>query len=240
MAKICCTIQLIGGTIGLIKFIMIMTKWRYAFYLLLLVYALNGQSKFGIKAGANFAQFSEMELSGGVDMKWMDGIYLSCFMEKDLGYYFNVQPSFAFVQKGYRVEGIDTNLQIGGSSSTSVSYIQFGSMLKYKIIDSDVMWTLNGGGSIALALFGINELKLFPPSGETSATTRLEFGRDANRRVDFEVYLGTGLSVPIGELSLLFDVGYGWGVLDIEERNDTLHPQNRSMRATIGIAWLLK
>jgi hypothetical protein len=46
--------------------------------------------------------------------------------------------------------------------------------------------------------------------------------------------------VPIGDLSLLFDVGYGWGVLDIEERNDTLHPQNRSMRATLGIAWLLK
>lgn len=217
-----------------------MIKWRYLFYLVLFASALTGQSQFGFRAGVNYAQLSEMELSSGVDMKWMEGTYFSCFLEKSLGDYFNIQPEFALLQKGYRVEGVDTNLGIGGSSSTSVSYIQFGSMLKYKIIDSDVMWTLNGGGSIALALFGINELKLFPPSGETSATTRLEFGRDANRRVDFEVYLGTGLSVPIGDLSLLFDVGYGWGVLDIEERNDTLHPQNRSMRATIGIAWLLK
>ncbi|MCH2082664.1 MAG: PorT family protein [Saprospiraceae bacterium] len=214
-----------------------MIKWRYSFYLVLIVSMLEGQSQFGFRAGVNFAQLSEMALSSGVDMKWMEGIYFACFLEKNVGDYFNVQPEFAFVQKGYKVKGTDTNLQIRGSSNTSVSYVQFGSTLKLKIIDSDVMWTLNGGGSIALALFGINELKLFPASGETSATTRLEFGRDKYRRVDFEIYLGTGLSVPIGEISLLLDAGYGWGVLDIEEENDTLHPQNRSMRATIGIAW---
>ena len=213
-------------------------KWSLIF--VLLAGCLSAQElRMGVRAGINLGQLSEMEVSEGISTEYLQGVYVGVLLEKEISYRLSILPEIAFVQKGYQIAGLDEDINIRGESKSTFNYVTFGSLLKYKITEGPVQWYLSGGGYIGIALVGVNRLTFYPTSGATSATTTIEFGRREKRRVDFEAYLGTGLEFPINEWAIIFDLGYGWGLLDIEERNDNLHPQHRSIRGTLGVLWYL-
>ncbi len=210
------------------------------FLMLFALTALRAQLQIGLRTGINLGRNSDMELTEGVRMTELHGIYAAVILEKALTYRLSVQPELAFIQKGYQLDGFDSNLQLAGDSKTVYNYLAGGASLSYQITDGWLEWYVRGGGMINVALFGWNELTFYPNSGPTSANTRLKFGRNDLRRMDFELLAGTGLAIPVNNMYFMLDAVYGWGLIDLEETNDSLHPRHRSVRISLGAKFYLE
>jgi hypothetical protein len=146
--------------------------------------------------------------------------------------FFMIQPEILYIQKGANFSTTGTTTRIG---NTSVNYLEVPVLAKINFGGESFRAYVNGGPSIAYALFG--------RTNQNGAVVNVTFGDDAdvtfNNRIDFGLQFGGGIGFKAGPGDILLDLRYGMGLSNLLNQpvagTDT-EAQNRVYALTLGYA----
>jgi hypothetical protein len=193
-------------------------------------YTAQAQTMLIPKGGAVFSNLKTSESGVSGRTGYVAGLGLGIPVTADN--FFVIQPEILYIQKGANFSTNGTSARVG---NTYINYAELPILAKINFGGESFRAYVNGGPSIAYALFG--------RTNQNGALVDVKFGDDAdvtfNNRIDFGLQFGGGIGFKAGPGDILLDLRYGLGLSNLLNQpvagTDT-EAQNRVYALTLGYA----
>ena len=197
---------------------------RLSLILILCAFVWNkgfSQVRAGLKGGVNIATMTITEFFEG-EKKSLLGASISLPVEWKIADNFAIQPELNFIQKGFKVDQSDA-IDID-RTRFKVNYLELPILAKFLMPAGDIELYAAVGPYLGYALNGTIQWQYTQTiSGQTTLITSEEdvaFKEDKDaeavlRRLDLGMVFSTGVQVPVGPGSILLDVRYSLGILNV-------------------------
>ncbi len=190
-----------------------MKKVLLVFVVLAITASSFAQTKFGIKAGVNFANLS----GDDVDMDSKTGLVLGAFAKFELSENFAFQPELLYSAQGAKAseEGIDI--------TDKINYLNVPLMAKFYPTSG---FSIQAGPQVGFLLSAKEKW-------EGDGTSIEDDKKDYMKGIDFGLNFGLGYELPMG---LGFDLRYNLGLTNIADSDET-DIKNRAIQLTASWAF---
>lgn len=178
----------------------------------------------GPRIGANF---SDVKSDGEEDLELdsRTSVLYGGVLELGLSDNLAIQPEVSYIVKGYD-GGDDTFL--GLANEAKLNYLDFGGLVKLKTGSDGINAYIGAGPYYSYLLSGeIGDVEIDFDDNETF------------KRGDWTAAFAAGVQLPLGESFLFVDARYLLGLTDIEDRDDEVEINNRSLSLSAGILFPL-
>ncbi len=199
-------------------------------FIMAFTFTAKAQSFLIPKGGVVFSDLKTNEAGVEGRTGYVAGLGLSLPVTNDN--FFVIQPELLYIQKG---ANFSTNLNSTRIGDTYINYLELPVLAKINFGGESFRAYVNGGPSIAYALFGRTQ--------ENGTKVDIEFGDNAdvtfNNRIDFGVQFGGGIGFKAGPGDLLLDLRYGLGLSNLFDQTiggTDPEAQNRVYALTLGYA----
>ncbi len=193
-------------------------------------FSVQAQSFLIPKGGLVFSNLNTTESGVSGRTGYVAGLGLSIPVTADN--FFVIQPELLYIQKGATFSTTGTSTRVG---NTYINYAELPVLAKINFGGESFRLYVNGGPSIAYALFG--------RTNQNGAVVDVKFGDEAdvtfNNRIDFGLQFGGGIGFKAGPGDILLDLRYGLGLsnlLDQPVAGTDTEAQNRVYALTLGYA----
>jgi hypothetical protein len=195
---------------------------------------------YGIKAGVNFADISNLENPFlemlGIKFGTKIGVIAGAFYRIDLTNSFAIQPEVYYSQKGTRASGKGSIYDVPYSYDFSLrlDYIEIPLLMKYRIPTR---------GKFTPGIFA-GPYVAFKVSAKAALTVESEGMKQTQevdiedvKKMDFGLAFGANLDFDIGHSSIIIDIRYSLGLSKISEYEDDPDMKNSAFTLMLGYAF---
>lgn len=194
-----------------------MKKVLLVFAVLAITASSFAQTKFGVKAGVNFANVN----GDDVEMDSKTGLVFGAFAKFELSEKFAFQPELLYSAQGAKAttswEGIDYDV------TDKINYLNIPLMAKFYATEG---FSIQAGPQIGFLLSAKEKEEAMGLSDEYDI-------KDNMKGVDFGLNFGVGYELPMG---LGFDLRYNLGLTNIADSDET-DIKNRAIQLTASWAF---
>jgi hypothetical protein len=198
---------------------------------------LAAQTTFGFKAGMSVSDLSVDTDGVSPDLESKAGVLLGATVDVPLASGLWFQPGLSYVQKGARITGEAD----GGEVITvtlGLDYLEVPLLLKYAFPTT---------GSLGVHLFAGPALAFEVGCELGVATEGVDVSIDcdegdaqdveiATKSFDLGALVGGGVSVPMDNVSLLFEASYNFGLANVADSEGDDSLKNRAFYISAGVA----
>ena len=167
--------------------------------------ALAGKTSFGIKAGINVSNASEVPEYWEESIEWKTGLTAGCFLNYAMSDNFSLQPELLFTQKGFGGSLLDEIVEL----SVSLDYFEIPVLAKYAFsAGKKFRPTLFAGPSFAYCFGSELEISTWIFSGavDFSSVTHV---------TDFGMVLGGGFDYETSQGTIVFDARFTYNFTNV-------------------------
>ncbi len=169
--------------------------------------------RFGVKAGFNVAGLSGDYI---IELKSLSGFRFGGFLTLDMAGGLQIQPEAYYTQKGasYEQNGMLWDVPFTMKGKLKLDYIEIPVLVKYVLKTGSLEPFFFAGPYFAFKASAKGEVAM--NVGELGTETETEDLEDV-KSTDYGVVVGAGLNLPLGQMTLIFDVRYTLGMTNISD-----------------------
>jgi hypothetical protein len=203
---------------------------------------LFSQTKYGVKAGVNFAsvniQREQSNLEGETSSQ--TSFHIGGFAEMGITSKFYFQPGLTLSGKGYKIKGSksETVYTLSETESINLMYLEVPLTFLTKFSIGPSRFSLGAGPYLGYGISGKQKVTLkfdAPGSDEDASSSEsadLKFGSKTGevKPFDFGLNLSAGYEIKSG---IFVNAGYGFGLNNITNKEDT-KVKNKVVSISLG------
>ncbi|MGD1046405.1 MAG: PEGA domain-containing protein [Bacteroidota bacterium] len=181
---------------------------------------------FGPKFELNFANIGG---DGASSLKSTTLIGFGGFVTYNVAEQITLQGELLYNQKGFKMEG--TMYNVAYIATQSFSYLEVVALAKYILpVEGNIKPVVFAGPAIGILMSANTHVE----AGAQSSDTDLKSSMSG---VDFGLLFGAGVSIKVGNGSILFDVRYNLGLANIN-KTSTVSNTNQVIGFSLGYAFM--